>query len=217
MHLANEQPSLQNSRSFLSGTPMDLISRISENFSESAHLKLQSMDALAGPIAAAAEHMVQCLKHDGKILACGNGGSAADAQHFSAELLNRFEMERPGLAAVALTTDSSTLTSIANDYDFDQVFSKQVRALGHADDVLLAISTSGNSRNVIAAIQAAHESQMGVVALTGRNGGNMGEILLPSDIHICVPATSTARIQEVHLLILHCLCDAIDCLLLGVE
>ena len=196
---------------------MDLISRISENFSESAHLKLQSMDALAGPIAAAAEHMVQCLKHDGKILACGNGGSAADAQHFSAELLNRFEMERPGLAAVALTTDSSTLTSIANDYDFDQVFSKQVRALGHADDVLLAISTSGNSRNVIAAIQAAHESQMGVVALTGRNGGNMGEILLPSDIHICVPATSTARIQEVHLLVLHCLCDAIDCLLLGVE
>lgn len=196
---------------------MDLISRISENFSESAHLKLQSMDALAGPIAAAAEHMVQCLKHDGKILACGNGGSAADAQHFSAELLNRFEMERPGLAAIALTTDSSTLTSIANDYDFDQVFSKQVRALGHADDVLLAISTSGNSRNVIAAVEAAHESQMGVVALTGRNGGNMSEILLPSDIHICVPATSTARIQEVHLLILHCLCDAIDCLLMGVE
>ena len=196
---------------------MDLISRISENFSESAHLKLQSMDALAGPIAAAAEHMVQCLKHDGKILACGNGGSAADAQHFSAELLNRFEMERPGLAAIALTTDSSTLTSIANDYDFDQIFSKQVRALGHADDVLLAISTSGNSRNVIAAVEAAHESQMGVVALTGRNGGNMSEILLPSDIHICVPATSTARIQEVHLLILHCLCDAIDCLLLGVE
>ena len=180
---------------------MDLISRISENFSESAHLKLQSMDALAGPIAAAAEHMVQCLKHDGKILACGNGGSAADAQHFSAELLNRFEMERPGLAAIALTTDSSTLTSIANDYDFDQIFSKQVRALGHADDVLLAISTSGNSRNVIAAVEAAHESQMGVVALTGRNGGNMSEILLPSDIHICVPATSTARIQEVHLLI----------------
>jgi D-sedoheptulose 7-phosphate isomerase len=196
---------------------MDLISRISENFSESAHLKLQSMDALAGPIAAAAERMVQCLKHDGKILACGNGGSAADAQHFSAELLNRFEMERPGLAAVALTTDSSTLTSIANDYDFDQVFSKQVRALGHADDVLLAISTSGNSRNVIAAVQAAQESQMGIVALTGRNGGNMSEILLPSDIHICVPAASTARIQEVHLLILHCLCDAIDCLLMGVE
>jgi len=196
---------------------MDLISRISENFSESAHLKLQSMDALAGPIAAAAERMVQCLKHDGKILACGNGGSAADSQHFSAELLNRFEMERPGLAAIALTTDTSTLTSIANDYDYDQVFSKQVRALGHADDLLLAISTSGNSRNVVAAIQAAHECQMGVVALTGKNGGKMGEVLAPSDIHICVPASSTARIQEVHLLALHCLCDAIDCLLLGVE
>src|SRR6187551_1774628 len=131
---------------------MDLISRISENFSESAHLKLQSMDALAKPIAAAAERMVQCLRADGKILACGNGGSAADCQHFSAELLNRFEMERPGLAAVALTTDTSTLTSIANDYDYEQVFSRQVRALGNAKDVLIAISTSGNSRNVIAAI-----------------------------------------------------------------
>lgn len=196
---------------------MDLISRISENFSESAHLKLQSMDALAGPIAAAAERMVQCLNQDGKILSCGNGGSAADAQHFAAELLNRFERERPGLAAFALTTDSSTLTSIANDYDFEQVFSKQVRALGHAKDLLLAISTSGLSRNVVAAIQAAHECQMGVVALTGRNGGRIGEILRPSDTHICVPATSTARIQEVHLLTLHCLCDAIDCLLLGVE
>ncbi len=196
---------------------MDLISRISENFSESAHLKLQSMDALAGPIAAAAERMVQCLNRDGKILACGNGGSAADSQHFSAELLNRFERERPGLAAIALTTDTSTLTSIANDYDYEQVFSKQVRALGHANDLLLAISTSGNSRNVLAAIHAAHECQMGVVALTGRNGGRIAEILQPSDIHICVPATSTARIQEVHLLALHCLCDAIDCLLLGVE
>ena len=196
---------------------MDLISRISENFSESAHLKLQSMDALAGPIAAAAVRMVQCLNQDGKILACGNGGSAADSQHFAAEMLNRFEMERPGLAAFALTADSSTLTSIANDYDFEQVFSKQVRALGHGKDLLLVISTSGNSRNVVAAIQAAHECQMGVVALTGRDGGKIGEILQPSDIHICVPATSTARIQEVHLLTLHCLCDAIDCLLLGVE
>lgn len=196
---------------------MDLISRISENFSESAHLKLQSMDALAGPIAAAAKRMVQCLNNDGKILACGNGGSAADCQHFSAELLNRFEMERPGLAAIALTTDTSTLTSIANDYDYEQVFSKQVRALGNVKDLLIAISTSGNSRNVIAAIQAAHECQMGVVALTGRNGGKIGEILQPSDTHICVPANSTARIQEVHLLTLHCLCDAIDCLLLGVE
>jgi D-sedoheptulose 7-phosphate isomerase len=175
------------------------------------------MDALAGPIADAAELMVQCLKRDGKILACGNGGSAADSQHFAAELINRFEMERPPLAAVALTTDTSTLTSIGNDYDFDQIFSKQVRALGHAQDVLLAISTSGNSRNVIAAIEAAHEAEMRVVALTGRNGGRMGELLESNDIHICVPATSTARIQEVHLLTLHCICDAIDCLLLGVQ
>ncbi|HUP93994.1 MAG TPA: phosphoheptose isomerase [Burkholderiales bacterium] len=196
---------------------MDLISRISENFSESAHLKLQSMDALAGPIAEAAERMVQCLKQDGKILACGNGGSAADSQHFSAELLNRFEMERPSLAAIALTCDTSTITSIANDYDYDQIFSKQVRGLGHANDILLAISTSGNSRNVIAAMEAAHESDMTVVALTGRNGGKMAEVLEAGDIHICVPANNTARIQEVHLLTLHCICDAIDCLLLGVQ
>jgi D-sedoheptulose 7-phosphate isomerase len=196
---------------------MDLISRISENFSESAHLKLQSMDALAAPIASAAERMVQCLKRDGKILACGNGGSAADCQHFSAELLNRFEMERPSLAAIALTTDTSTLTSIANDYDFEQVFSKQVRGLGQANDVLLAITTSGNSRNVIAAVEAAHEAGMSVIALTGRNGGRMSEVLGANDIHICVPASNTARIQEVHLLTLHCICDAIDCLLLGVQ
>lgn len=196
---------------------MDLISRISEHFSESAHLKLQSMDALATPIAAAVQSMVQCLQADGKILSCGNGGSAADAQHFSAELLNRFEVERPGLAAMALSTDSSTLTSIANDYDYKQVFSKQVRALGRAGDVLLAISTSGNSPNVVAAVAAAHECDMRVVALTGRNGGKIGEILRPDDVHICVPATNTARIQEVHLLSIHCLCDGIDCLLLGVE
>jgi len=175
------------------------------------------MDALAAPIASGVQLMVRCLRQDGKILACGNGGSAADAQHFSAELLNRFEVERPGLAAMALTTDSSTLTSIANDYDYKLVFSKQVRALGHAGDVLLAISTSGNSPNVIAAIEAAHECDMQVVALTGRNGGRMGELLKAEDVHICVPAASTARIQEVHLLTLHCLCDGIDCLLLGVE
>ena len=196
---------------------MNLVNRISENFSESAHLKLQSMDALAAPIAAAAERMVQCLRQDGKILACGNGGSAADSQHFAAELLNRFEMERPGLAAMALTTDTSTLTSIANDYDYEQIFSKQVRALGHKNDLLLAISTSGNSKNVLAAMHAAHENGMSVIALTGRNGGTMAEALGPSDIQICVSAQSTARIQEVHLLTLHCLCDAIDCLLLGVE
>lgn len=196
---------------------MDLIARISGHFSDSAHLKLQAMDALAAPIASAAERMVQCLMRDGKILSCGNGGSAADSQHFAAEMLNRFEMERPGLAALALTTDTSTLTSIANDYTYDQVFSKQLLALGQANDVLLAISTSGNSRNMLEAVRAAHERQMCVVALTGKSGGQMADILGPEDIHICVPANSTARIQEVHLLTLHCLCDAIDCLLLGVE
>jgi D-sedoheptulose 7-phosphate isomerase len=196
---------------------MDLIARINQHFSDSAHLKLQVMDLLASPIAAAAERMVQSLMIEGKILACGNGGSAADSQHFASELLNRFEMERPGLAAIALTTDSSTITSIANDYAYDQVFSKQVRALGHANDLLLGISTSGNSTNVVEAIHAAHERDMGVIALTGRSGGKIAEVLGPNDIHICVPGDSTARIQEIHLLTIHCLCDAIDCMLLGVE
>ena len=192
---------------------MDLISRISENFSESAHLKLQSMDALAGPIAEAAERMVHCLKRDGKILACGNGGSAADCQHFSAELLNRFEMERPALAAIALTTDTSNLTSIANDYAYQQVFSKQLRAIGRRGDALIAISTSGNSANVLEAVHAAHELGIRVVALTGNGGGKMAAALRADDAHVCVPHKSTARIQEVHLLSLHCLCDAIDSLL----
>jgi D-sedoheptulose 7-phosphate isomerase len=196
---------------------MDLADRITANFRDSANLKLNAMQELAGPIADAIERMVACLREDGKILSCGNGGSAADAQHFSSELLNRFEAERPGLAAVALTTDTSTLTSIANDYDYEQVFSRQVRALGHPGDVLLAISTSGNSRNVIAALHAAHEAQMTVVALTGRGGGAMLSELAAGDIHICVPSVVTARIQEVHLLTLHCLCDGIDCLLLGVR
>jgi len=196
---------------------MDLIERINGHFTESARLKLEAMNQLAAPIARAAELMVQCLINDGKILSCGNGGSAADAQHFAAELLNRFEMERPGLAAFALTTDSSTLTAIANDYDFVQVFSKQVRALGHPGDVLLAISTSGNSRNVADAIAAARERQMRVVALTGRGGGQIGGMLAAEDVHVCVPHKNTARIQEVHILTLHCLCDAIDSLLLGGE
>jgi D-sedoheptulose 7-phosphate isomerase len=196
---------------------MDLTARITQHFTESARVKTEALKVLATPLKDAAERMVDCLMNEGKILACGNGGSAADAQHFAAELLNRFEMERPGLAAIALTTDSSTLTSIANDYDYDQVFSKQVRALGQPNDLLLAISTSGNSRNVVEALQAARDRQMGVIALTGRNGGVMAELLAPDDIHLCVPHTSTARIQEVHILCLHCLCDAIDCLLLGVE
>jgi len=196
---------------------MDLNKRIGEHFAESAQLKTQAAKVLAEPLRLGAERMVQCLMSEGKILACGNGGSAADAQHFSAELLNRFEVERPALAAIALTTDTSTITSISNDYDFDQVFAKQVRALGQPHDLLLAISTSGNSRNVVEAIHAAHERQMGVVALTGRDGGVMSEILGQQDVHICVPHSRTARIQEVHILCLHCLCDAIDCLLLGVE
>jgi len=196
---------------------MDLNKRITQHFADSAQVKLDVVKVLAEPLRVAAERMVQCLMNEGKILACGNGGSAADAQHFSAELLNRFEMERPPLAAVALTTDSSTLTSIANDYDYNQVFSKQIRALGQPNDLLLAISTSGNSRNVIEAVQAAHERQMGVIALTGKSGGTMAELLGPDDIHLCVPHANTARIQEVHILCLHCMCDAIDCLLLGVE
>lgn len=196
---------------------MDLTSRISKHFDDSAQTKLQSKTALAQPIANGAQMLVECLMNDKKILACGNGGSAADTQHFAAELVNRFEIERPGLPAIALTTDSSVLTSIANDYSYNLVFSKQVRALGMAGDVLLAISTSGNSANVVEAIHAAHECDMRVIALTGRDGGAMGNILGQNDIHIRVEAQSTARIQEVHLLVLHCLCDAIDHLLLGGE
>ena len=196
---------------------MDAVTRIKRHFTDSAQTKMAAADALAEPIARGIEVMVKCLMSEGKILACGNGGSAADSQHFSAELLNRFERERPGLAAMALTTDTSTLTSIANDYDYNQIFSKQVLALGQSGDVLLAISTSGNSKNVIAAIHAAHERDMRVVALTGRNGGEMARLLAAGDVNICVPHSVTARIQEVHLLTLHCLCDGIDCALLGSE
>lgn len=196
---------------------MDLKSRIDKHFTDSAHLKLQAMDLLSDPLARASERMAHCLRNEGKILSCGNGGSAADAQHFSAELLNRFEMERPPLAAMALSTDTSTLTSIANDYSYTEVFSKQVRALGRSGDLLLAISTSGNSPNIMEAIQAAHDRKMDVIALTGKKGGKMAGALGPNDVHICVPADRTARIQEVHLLCLHCMCDAIDCLLSGVE
>ncbi|MBM3346239.1 MAG: phosphoheptose isomerase, partial [Betaproteobacteria bacterium] len=195
----------------------ELKGRVAGHFRASAETKLKSADALSGPIAEAIEAMVKCLVGGGKILACGNGGSAADAQHFSGELLNRFERDRPALAAIALTTDTSTLTAIANDYSYDLVFSKQVTALGHPGDVLFAISTSGNSANVLRAVAAAHERDMRVVALTGKGGGEMARALADDDVHICVPHTQTGRIQEVHLLTLHCLCDGIDYMLLGAE
>lgn len=196
---------------------MDITTRIKAHFTESAELKLSAADAMAPQLVRAAALMTDCLLADGKLLACGNGGSAADAQHFSAEMVGRFERERPELPAISLTTDTSIMTAIANDYDFGQVFAKQVRALGRAGDVLLAISTSGNSGNVAAAIAAAHEREMRVVALTGKGGGRIGELLAPADVHLCVPHSSTARIQEVHILAIHCLCDAIDASLLGDE
>ena len=188
-----------------------------QHFADSAQTKRDAAELLAAPIAHAAEMMVASLVGNGKILACGNGGSAADAQHFAAELVGRFEVERQGLAAIALTTDSSIMTAVANDYGYNTVFKRQVRALGQPDDVLLAISTSGNSPSIVEAIRAAHENGLRVVALTGKGGGQIGEMLRDGDVHICVPSARTARIQEVHLLTVHCLCDAIDCLLLGVE
>lgn len=196
---------------------MDLIAHISQQFEDSANAKISAVDVMAAPIAGAIEAMTHALMNGGKILACGNGGSAADCQHFAAELIGRFERERPELAAIALTTDTSALTAIANDYSFEQVFAKQVRGLGLAGDVLLAISTSGNSSNVMAAIEAAHQRDMRVVALTGKGGGKIGAMLRDGDIHLCVPHDRTARIQEVHILAIHCICDGIDCLLLGAD
>jgi D-sedoheptulose 7-phosphate isomerase len=196
---------------------MDFARRIKAHFADSAELKLASADLMAPHIARAAGLMTDCLLANGKILACGNGGSAADAQHFAAEMVGRFERERPELPAVSLSTDTSILTAIANDYDYAQVFAKQVRALGDSGDVLLAISTSGNSANIVAAADAAHERGMRIVALTGKGGGRMGELLGADDVHLCVPHDVTARIQEVHLLTIHCLCDAIDASLLGDE
>ena len=189
---------------------MDLSSRISLHFEESAKTKQVAAEILSPTIAVAGEQLVECLLNNKKILSCGNGGSAADAQHFSAELLNRFETERPSLPAISLTTDTSTLTSIGNDYHFDQIFSKQINALGQPGDVLLAISTSGNSNNVIKAIQAAQEKNISVIALTGHEGGKIAPILNEQDIEIRVPHEKTSRIQEIHLLTIHCLCDIID-------
>ena len=192
-----------------------LLERISAQFDESARLKLAAVRELGAPIARAGVLLAGSLRAGGKVMACGNGGSAADSQHFAAELVNRFERERAPLAGLALTTDTSNLTSIANDYAYEQVFSKQVRALGRRGDVLIAISTSGNSRNVIEAMRAAAELGIRTVALTGNGGGKMAALLGEDDVHVCVPHKTTARIQEVHLLTLHCLCDLVDLQLLG--
>lgn len=194
-----------------------MIERIIGHFNESARLKLDVAELLAPAIASSVEQILQCVLRDGKVMSCGNGGSAANAQHFSSKMVNRFEMERPGLAAIALSGDSSMMTSIANDSAFEEVFARQVSALGHPGDILLAISTSGNSPNIVAAAEAARGREMTVIALTGQDGGKVAEQLSDHDVLICVPADSPARIQEIHLLIIHCLCDALDSTLLGVE
>ena len=189
--------------------------RILSHFHESAEIKIQSATVLAQPIAQAVDLMFAALSNGNKILACGNGGSAADAQHFAAELVGRFERERFPLPAISLATDTSILTAVANDYSYREIFTKQVQAFGQAGDILLAISTSGNSANVMAAIEAALEREMRVVALTGKGGGAIGKMLTDADVHICVPADRTARIQEVHLVTIHCICDGIDVALFG--
>lgn len=194
---------------------MSLLDRVQQSFEDSLATKLAALEELPVLITEASQVITNSLMNGNKILSCGNGGSAGDAQHFSSEMLNRYEMERPSLPAIALTTDTPTITSIANDYSFDMIFSKQIHALGSEGDLLLAISTSGNSTNVVRAIEAAHDRNMKVIALTGKSGGSMAEILTADDIEIRVPAESTARIQETHLLIIHCLCDLIDHQLLG--
>lgn len=194
---------------------MSIRDEVIQLFDASIETKHVAKEILADPIAAAVELMTTAFSAGNKILSCGNGGSAADAQHFSAELVCRFERERPGLPAVALTTDTSALTAISNDYNYDEVFAKQVNALGQAGDVLLAISTSGNSANVVRAIEAAHAKGLTVVALTGRDGGHIASLLQNNDVEIRVPSNSTARVQEVHLLTIHCLCHQIDELLFG--
>ena len=194
---------------------MNIEQKISQHFRDSAALKLRALEPLTPQVARAAHAMVACLKHGGKILACGNGGSAADSQHFAAELVGRFEREREELAAIALTTDTSILTAVGNDYGYDEIFSKQVRALGKPGDILFGISTSGNSKNVVAAIEAARKKGMGIIGMTGRDGGKIAGLIGKDDVLLNVESPVTARIQEVHLLMLHCLCDSIDNLLFG--
>ncbi len=194
---------------------MNLTLRIAEQFADSADTKRNAADVLSAPLAEATEMLYTCVQAGGKVLICGNGGSAADAQHFAAEFVGRFELERRPLAALALTTDTSILTAVGNDYGYNDVFSRQVLGLGNAHDVLIAISTSGNSANIITAIEAAHQRGLRVIALTGKGGGKIATLLNEADIHLCVPAERTARIQEVHLLALHCLCDGVDALLVA--
>ena len=194
---------------------INIESRITRHFQDSITTKQRVAAELTPLIAAAARAMVGCLKKGGKILSCGNGGSAADAQHFAAELVGRFERERAELAAIALTTDSSILTAVANDYSFEEIFSKQVRALGKSGDILFAISTSGNSKNVVAAIEAAQLKGLHIIGMTGRNGGKIASRMKAGDVLLNVDAQVTARVQEVHLLMLHCLCDSIDNLMFG--
>ncbi|MCU7880433.1 MAG: phosphoheptose isomerase [Candidatus Thiodiazotropha sp. (ex Lucinoma aequizonata)] len=194
---------------------MSNTNRIQTLFNQSIQTKIDALALLTQSISDAAEMIFSHLLKGNKVLSCGNGGSAGDAQHFSSEMLNRYERERPGLPAIALTTDSSTLTSIANDYDFSQIFSRQIEAIGQPNDLLLAISTSGNSNNVNKAIESAHDREMSIVALTGRDGGNLVKLLTTGDVEICVPSDVTARIQETHLLIIHCLCDLVDQQLIG--
>ncbi|NYT75530.1 phosphoheptose isomerase [Pusillimonas sp. ANT_WB101] len=194
---------------------MDMTSHMTSHFDDAIDTIKASATELASPLAAAVDMLFSALANNAKILACGNGGSAADAQHFIAELVGRFERDRLPLAGIALNTDTSILTAVGNDYGFDSIFERQVTALGQPGDVLLAISTSGNSPNVIKAIEAAHDREMSIVALTGKNGGLISELLYETDIHLCVPHDRTMRIQEVHIVLLHALCDGIDALLLG--
>jgi D-sedoheptulose 7-phosphate isomerase len=194
---------------------MNLASTLAAHFNDHVAATQDSAAALSSPLLNAIDLCFGCVTNNGKILACGNGGSAADAQHFIAELVGRFERERLPLAGIALNTDTSILTAVGNDYGYAQIFSRQISALGQPGDVLVAISTSGNSENVQQAIQAAHEREMRVIALTGRGGGAMNDLLSTDDIHLCVPHDRTMRIQEIHILLLHMLCDGIDTLLLG--
>lgn len=193
----------------------NIIERIKHNFSESIQIKINAADTMLPIVGSACERIVQCLLEGHKILSCGNGGSACDALHFSSEMLNRFKHERPSLPAIALTADIATLTSIANDSSYSEIFAKQIRALGQEGDILLAISTSGNSPNILTAIKAAHDRNMNVIAMTGYDGGKIPGILKENDIEIRVPAHDTARIQETHLLIIHCMCDIVDYQLFG--